>query len=382
MSEDKSWNAEDDKTMGRGLNRLTVVQICLHFIHPSNPLKITPMLTFCSHPSRLPQSRSVPPSGRWGPPDRGSRRRHGWTTGQSTCTVQAGSPVGPRPLPVWIGTETPANRLCAGPLPAWIRTETPANQDTIHISRVASHYTVHVCTATGRNRHQRLCAGPLPAWIRTETPAHQGDNDNNKRVFMVSCLARDQSAFKDIRMCSFHHHTHPHTHPPMHTHPPTCTHTNKYTHTLTHTHTHTHTNSLSHTHTLPLSKTPASRRRQQRRISMNWLTFCTTQLWKRAESGMTSSRLGDTMGSSSEKMARNWVMMSNRWTRLASIVLVMWVYAVAEKETTDMVCQVTQHHVRKMGKLCCLCLFSTPPPPPPPPIHSKWTTSSKTGVNT
>ena len=70
---------------------------------------------------------------------------------------------------------------------------------------------------------------------------------------MVSCLVRDQSAFKDIRMCSFHHHTYPHTH--MHTP------THKYTHThiLTHTHTHTPTYIYQHVHRLLTHSAPRHR---------------------------------------------------------------------------------------------------------------------------
>ena len=53
---------------------------------------------------------------------------------------------------------------------------------------------------------------------------------------MVPHLARAQSAYKDVKIHSFHH-THTHTQ----------THTPRYTHTG-HTHTHTHI----HTHTLQI----------------------------------------------------------------------------------------------------------------------------------
>ena len=53
---------------------------------------------------------------------------------------------------------------------------------------------------------------------------------------MVPHLVRAQSAYKDIRIHSFHQ-THTHTHTHMHM----CTHTHTYTHTHIHTHTHTHT---------------------------------------------------------------------------------------------------------------------------------------------
>ena len=72
------------------------------------------------------------------------------------------------------------------------------------------------------------------------TSAHPGmseiDNNNN-RLFMVPHRIRAWSAYKDIRMCSFHH-THTCMYTPACTH--TCMHTRMHVHTHTHTHTHTH----------------------------------------------------------------------------------------------------------------------------------------------
>ena len=53
-------------------------------------------------------------------------------------------------------------------------------------------------------------------------------------------------------------------------------------------------------------------------------TFCTTHPWNKALSLGLSSLPVDRIGSSSENMALYCVMISNRCTRLASIVLVMW----------------------------------------------------------
>ena len=49
---------------------------------------------------------------------------------------------------------------------------------------------------------------------------------------------------------------------------------------------------------------------------------------------------------SSEKMARNWVMMSNRWTRLALIVFVMWANAVRHIKISYVACvpATSNHH--------------------------------------
>ena len=55
-------------------------------------------------------------------------------------------------------------------------------------------------------------------------------NNNSHRLFVAPHLIRAQSAYKDIRIHSFHH---------MHTHQDTPAHTN--THLRTHIHTHTHT---------------------------------------------------------------------------------------------------------------------------------------------
>ena len=56
-------------------------------------------------------------------------------------------------------------------------------------------------------------------------------------------------------------------------------------------------------------------------------TFWTIQPWNKADSFKVSSLVVEIIGSSSENIALYWVMMSNRCTRLASIVLVMCVYA-------------------------------------------------------
>ena len=70
---------------------------------------------------------------------------------------------------------------------------------------------------------------------------------------------------------------------------------------------------------------PTPRCRSLSNVSRNSATFCTTQPWKMAPSFTTTCPLtGGTSGSSSEKMARYWVMMSKRWTLQASMVLVMW----------------------------------------------------------
>ena len=77
-----------------------------------------------------------------------------------------------------------------------------------------------------------------------EIPDRSRDIYNNNRLFMAPHLIRAQSAYKDIRVHSFHHthmHTHAHTCTHMHTHTHAHTHTHMYTHTCTHTHTHTHT---------------------------------------------------------------------------------------------------------------------------------------------
>ena len=65
----------------------------------------------------------------------------------------------------------------------------------------------------------------------------------NNRLFMAPHLIRAQSAFKDIRIHSFHH---THTHTQKHARARARTHTH-ITHTH-HTHTHTHTHKQTHTH--------------------------------------------------------------------------------------------------------------------------------------
>ena len=71
---------------------------------------------------------------------------------------------------------------------------------------------------------------------------------NNNRLFMVPHLVSAQSAYRDIKICSFHHthtHTHTHTHRCMRTH----TQTHARTHAqATHTQTHMHTHARTHTH--------------------------------------------------------------------------------------------------------------------------------------
>ena len=74
--------------------------------------------------------------------------------------------------------------------------------------------------------------------------------------FMAPNLVRARSAYKDIRIRSFHYthaRTHSftliHTHSHTHTHnTPTHTHTHTH-HTPTHSHTHTRTRTRTHTHT-------------------------------------------------------------------------------------------------------------------------------------
>ena len=61
-----------------------------------------------------------------------------------------------------------------------------------------------------------VVAPPVPAWLHSSAPTTSGRwntsaNEwmnkwiNNHRLFMVSHLVRVQTAYKDIRVCSFHH---------------------------------------------------------------------------------------------------------------------------------------------------------------------------------
>ena len=78
---------------------------------------------------------------------------------------------------------------------------------------------------------------PWNWWVTLACCKYTFDNNNNNRLFMAPHLVRAQSAYKDIRICSFHH-THIHA----------CMHIHKYTHTYTHTHTHTHTHHYKYMH--------------------------------------------------------------------------------------------------------------------------------------
>ncbi len=70
---------------------------------------------------------------------------------------------------------------------------------------------------------------------------------------------------------------------------------------------------------------PTPRWRSRSRVSKNCAACCTTHPWKMALS-FNAWPPGGSNGSSSENMARYWVMMSKRCTRQVSMVLLMWKY--------------------------------------------------------
>ena len=111
---------------------------------------------------------------------------------------------------------------------------------------------------------------------------------------MAPHLVRAQSAYKDIRIRSFHH-THTHTH--------TLSLSLSLSLSLTHTHTHTHTHtlSLSHTHTHTHTHTPDNNNKTATLNSQ----YCSNVPFPRTESMKTPERTRTRCMQSSWDVANN-----------------------------------------------------------------------------